>query len=407
MAAASLIALYRLAVFAAISASAILVVEYQNIGDPAFCGVESGCVEVARYAFTRMGGLPLPSIGLFAFAVLLTADLLSIPAADATPDDRARAERFGRFRLLASIAGGVAGVGLFALQALEIGAYCRFCLVVDASAAAAAILAVLRRRERVEEPANGFASFGWGGAAVLAVALPMVWGSYPQLPPLLPELQAKCVAGKVNIVQFTDFECPFCRALHGEIEALRKQHGDRVHLELVMAPLDSHRGAGPAARLWLCTPPDKRDLVAHTLYTTDPQNLTRVGMLGIAHALMPGVDVDGCLDAGETTLALAEQKALFDAVQASGLPHTLVGRRVVAGANVERLRKAVDAELRGETTMLAPAWLYALLAGVGVAASGLGLARPARRPAEPEPAPAPPEEPPAAPQKRKRKPRAR
>src|SRR5262245_24096126 len=62
--------LLRVALLIAVFASAVLFIEYQNAGDPAFCGVGSGCVEVRKSAYSKIAGVPLPVVGLGAFSLL-------------------------------------------------------------------------------------------------------------------------------------------------------------------------------------------------------------------------------------------------------------------------------------------------------------------------------------------------
>ena len=59
--------LLRISLLVAIAASAALVVQYTNAGNPAFCGVGSGCLAVRLSPYSMLfGAVPLPSIGLAA-----------------------------------------------------------------------------------------------------------------------------------------------------------------------------------------------------------------------------------------------------------------------------------------------------------------------------------------------------
>lgn len=53
---------------------------------------------------------------------------------------------------------------------------------------------------------------------------------------------------KVKIVEFTDFQCPYCKKLHEEvISKMLKEYGDKVQLVFKNYPLPSHTMAEPAA----------------------------------------------------------------------------------------------------------------------------------------------------------------
>lgn len=55
-------------------------------------------------------------------------------------------------------------------------------------------------------------------------------------------------AAPVTIVEFSDFECPACRAAHPLVESLVSQYGDKIHLIYRNFPLTSiHRNAMPTA----------------------------------------------------------------------------------------------------------------------------------------------------------------
>lgn len=56
----------------------------------------------------------------------------------------------------------------------------------------------------------------------------------------------------VRILEFTDFECPFCRRLHHDLVSLHERFGDSVAVVVVHFPLSQHRLATPAARASEC-----------------------------------------------------------------------------------------------------------------------------------------------------------
>lgn len=56
------------------------------------------------------------------------------------------------------------------------------------------------------------------------------------------------VDAPVQIVVFSDFECPFCRAFSSTIEMLSEHYGDQVAIYFKHFPLPQHANATPAAR---------------------------------------------------------------------------------------------------------------------------------------------------------------
>jgi NhaA family Na+:H+ antiporter len=57
---------------------------------------------------------------------------------------------------------------------------------------------------------------------------------------------------KVQLIEFADFECPFCGSFHKTLRTIRDRYPDEVSLEYVHFPLPMHRFAVPAARVAEC-----------------------------------------------------------------------------------------------------------------------------------------------------------
>src|ERR1700722_6879170 len=56
----------------------------------------------------------------------------------------------------------------------------------------------------------------------------------------------------VQLIEFADFECPFCGSFHKTLKAVREQYPTEVALTYVHFPLPMHRFALPAARVSEC-----------------------------------------------------------------------------------------------------------------------------------------------------------
>jgi protein-disulfide isomerase/uncharacterized membrane protein len=377
----------RLCLLVAIVASAVLVVDYQNVGDPAFCGAGSGCMAVRLAPVTRtlteIFHMPLPSFGLTAFVILFGVALYAH-------------KRIARLVLAGlCVVGGLVGAVLLSIQAHSIGAFCPWCVTVDVSAILAAFAAVLSlvwaprlpdgATEALFSPKGRVA---WSVLGAAAVVVPFVWGAYPVVPPAPADVAKQQVPGKLTLVEFTDFECPYCRMLHPVIEEVRAAHPDRIALVRRMKPLSFHPGARPAALAYLCAPEAKRDAVAQGLYEVDESELTPRGVVKVAEgAGLDGAAVAKCMESPEAEKALASDEAMFERLGAAGLPRTYVGDRLVMGFNPDRLRSVVARELEGQHAAL-PVWAMFALLAAGYAAGCWGTLRRARRfeAAQPKPA---------------------
>lgn len=57
---------------------------------------------------------------------------------------------------------------------------------------------------------------------------------------------------KVTVVEFSDFDCPFCRKAHPIVEQLLNEYGDRIRFVYRDFPLANHQRAVPAAEAARC-----------------------------------------------------------------------------------------------------------------------------------------------------------
>ncbi len=305
---------------------------------PAFCAA-GGCAEVRASAWAHPLGIPLPLVGLafFALAALLTC------AGGSGRADRAR-------RVAAAI-GAAGALGLLAVQGLAIGAWCRLCVATDlvALAHAAAVLSGRTAWPRVAGARAAVTAL----AAVAAVALPLAaLRDDPRVVPALaalaagslPEVVAReQVAGTAVVVDFVDFECPFCRAFHAELAAALETAAVPVRVVRKMVPLPQHRGAFPAAVAWCCADAQgKGDQMADRLFAAS--DLSAAGLERLAAEI--GLDLERFRadTADPATRARVEaDAAAADAAGVRSLPTVYIGERrfVGAGASVDQLIAAL------------------------------------------------------------------
>ncbi len=322
----------RLAAVLALAVSAALFVDYTN-ATPTFCGAASGCAVVrgSGYGYIVLGGypVPLPLLGMIAFAVLL-GFTLSRPVQ--------------RWLPLVAIIGGVHGLGLFALQAFKIGQFCSLCVTVDTLSVLAALCSVLvwKGRGEANEP-FALRHGAWPALGLLALCAPLLW---PQLRPAAPVpagVRKLYVPGKINVVEFADYECPFCRALHPVLKTVLASYPNKVSFTRLNLPLHSHEFARGAAQAQVCAREQgKGDAMADRLFAAD--DLTPTTNRAVAHTL--GVELgayDQCIASGKADRMIdAESKILLDA-GLQGLPTTYVGAKTILGAQGEEIfRDAFD-----------------------------------------------------------------
>lgn len=74
--------------------------------------------------------------------------------------------------------------------------------------------------------------------------------AHPRQPDLSQGVYFGNPSAPITIVEYTDFECPYCRQEHPVIVELFKRYGDRVRLVVKDMPMPFHPRAMPAARMF-------------------------------------------------------------------------------------------------------------------------------------------------------------
>jgi predicted DsbA family dithiol-disulfide isomerase len=279
-------------------------------------------------------GIPLPAIGLAGF--------LAIGVVSVVSGRRARA-----VQLALSAAAALAGAGLLVVQA-KIGSFCVYCSVADASAIATVVVAGWWMRRSIERIAPAWAPWAGAGAMALAASVPLTIGfvrKNPALPaPIAAEI-ARTPEGHVTVVDFVDFECPFCRSTNAVVSPLFSEHADRLRVVRRQVPLRSHEHAFEAARAACCGEKlGKGDAMATALFSAPVEELTREGCERLAREI--GIALDpfrACVSDPRTDEQIEADRAEFKAAGGRALPTIWIGREELEGAQPsEAYEKALD-----------------------------------------------------------------
>jgi protein-disulfide isomerase len=74
--------------------------------------------------------------------------------------------------------------------------------------------------------------------------------AHPRQPDLTRGVFFGSPSAPITIVEYTDFECPYCRQAHPVIVELFRKYGDRIRLVVKDMPMPFHPRAMPAARMF-------------------------------------------------------------------------------------------------------------------------------------------------------------
>ncbi len=316
-----------------VAASTSLLVDYLRPA-PVFCAADGGCGAVRQTIFASVYGVPLPAIGLAGF--LLLGHLM------VTRGKLARV-----LFVLAAAVGALVGAGLLFVQS-EMGQFCPYCVGVDGSALVLFGLALHRAVSGWDPPeGRAFRLRAFAPVALsLAVPLALALVLKPRVPKAIALELEKTPAGKITVVDFVDFECPFCRDTHAELSPVLARHKDQIRLVRKHVPLARiHPHAMEAARAACCGEAlGKGDELAERLMATPPEELTRDGCAKLAAAA--GLDPEGfrrCLTEPATDARIKADSDAFTSTGARGLPTIWVEREKLEGGQDEATLEAAVA----------------------------------------------------------------
>jgi protein-disulfide isomerase len=152
----------------------------------------------------------------------------------------------------------------------------------------------------------------------------------------------------VTIVEFSDFECPFCGRVVPTLEKVRETYADEVRVVFKQFPLRRlHPHAQKAAEASLCARDQGGFWELHDAMFADQKALTVEDLAAKAEAV--GLDVDAfgeCLESGRHAEAVDEDLREGTIVGVSGTPALFVNGRMLSGAVAyETLAEVIDDEL--------------------------------------------------------------
>ncbi len=343
--------------------------------DPAgaLCNFGAGfdCSGAASSRFAKLFGVPVALWGLGFYVAAAMAWVFGVrePASERPP-------RQGAPGFLAALFLGACVYSLFLglVSVVAIGSLCPACVtlyVVNAVAAVAAfrwagggLLGTVRAQ--IVAWRSGLARYGVPAAAVvgLVVATGMITiarikpAPRPQVPvevsaDALALLQGEGIPSvgpadaPVVLVEFSDFECPYCSRLAFAVHDVQEQFANRLRVEFRQFPLPFHTHAAEAAAAALCAHEQGAFWAMHDAMFASQRSLDRNGLLDLARAA--GIDADAveaCLDAGVVEADVARDIEAGRALGVEGTPTFFVnGRKYVGAVEMDALVAIVEEAL--------------------------------------------------------------
>jgi len=158
-------------------------------------------------------------------------------------------------------------------------------------------------------------------------------------------------SGNLTILEFSDFQCPFCKAVHPTLDQLLDDYNGRVQILFNHFPLPSHQYSQKAAEAAECAADQGKFWEYHDKLFANQDKLYMNALKNYAAEL--GLDRErfsACLDSGvmASRVSMDKQEGLAKGV--SGTPTFFIGNQKISGNQpISVFRSAIDRVL-GEQT---------------------------------------------------------
>jgi protein-disulfide isomerase len=152
---------------------------------------------------------------------------------------------------------------------------------------------------------------------------------------------------KVTIVEYADYQCPFCHRAQGVMDEILSRYAGKVRLVHMDFPLEGHPGAVPAARAARCAGEQGRFWEYHHNLMTVRGPLDDGDLKGRAATLHldPG-RFSACLSSGRYDAAIQAQFEHGTEVGVTGTPSYFINGRMLSGARpFDDFKEVIDSEL--------------------------------------------------------------
>jgi protein-disulfide isomerase len=151
----------------------------------------------------------------------------------------------------------------------------------------------------------------------------------------------------VQIIEFSDFECPFCLRAYPTVVEILSTYGDSVRLVYRHFPLPNHPNARPAAEASSCAADQGKFWEFHDRLFSGPGRLSAADLR--RHAAELGLDTaafTSCIASGKHRATVEADLEAGETAGVSGTPAFFINGRPVSGAQpFEVFKRIIDEEL--------------------------------------------------------------
>ena len=154
-------------------------------------------------------------------------------------------------------------------------------------------------------------------------------------------------AAPITIVEFSDYQCPFCARVNPTLAKVLETYGDRVKIVFKDFPLPNHPEAPKAGEAAHCAAEQQKYWEMHDAMFTNQRALQVPALKQAARAIgLDGAKFDQCLDSGKHAATVRAGAELGERMGVNSTPTLYInGRPLIGAMPFENFKAIIDEEL--------------------------------------------------------------
>jgi protein-disulfide isomerase len=164
-----------------------------------------------------------------------------------------------------------------------------------------------------------------------------------------PNYKGECT-NKVTIVEFSDFQCPYCARANDILNPLLEMYPSDLRLVYRQFPLSAsfHPNAQKAAEASECAGEQGKFWQMHDMLFANQDALGVANLKEYAREIgMDAQKFDSCLDSGRMAKVISFDQKDGEKLGVQGTPTFFINAQMVVGADADGIKKAVESALGG------------------------------------------------------------
>ena len=155
-------------------------------------------------------------------------------------------------------------------------------------------------------------------------------------------------AAPITIVEFSDFQCPFCKQSQAVLDQLFNTYPDKIRLVFKQLPGPAHPDALAAAKASICADAQGKFWVYHNkLFASE--DLSRSALIGYAREVQLNTEqFEKCMDSEAIRQSVLADEREAKSIDAHATPTFVVNGRVLSGfTELAAFEQQIDLQLGG------------------------------------------------------------